>query len=60
MGFSNVQTTIDGGVLFNAPTLHVHKLQATKYKCVYYHTFASICVPPTFHFQHRLHIFFAA
>ena len=48
MGFSNLQTTIDGGVLLNAPTLHVHKLQATKNKCVYYHTFACICVTPHF------------
>jgi hypothetical protein len=33
VGFSNVQTTIDAGTLLNAPTLHAHRLQATKNKC---------------------------
>ena len=35
MGFSNMQTTVDGGALFTALTLHAQKLQATKNKCVY-------------------------
>jgi len=48
VGFSNVQTTVDGGTLFSAPNLHAHKLQATKNKCVYYHTLTCICVPPHF------------
>jgi hypothetical protein len=43
VGFNNVETTLDAGALLNASTIHAHKLQATKNKCVYQHTFACLC-----------------
>jgi hypothetical protein len=44
VGFSDVQTTVDTVVLLNVPSLHTHKLQATKNKCFFMNILSPVFV----------------